>query len=134
MSMMRRKIRGFTLVEVLVVVVILAILAAIAVPIYLRYVASARAGEAQEAIGAIWAAAKIYHSKYGNWPNNIQLLENDGLRLDQIVQNKWEFSISAGGTGIRTITARGTRAPVTGKNVNFNAQTGVWTGYGITQD
>jgi len=130
----KRKILGFTLVEVLVVVVILAILAAIAVPIYLHYVASARAGEAQETIGAIWAAAKIYHSKYGAWPSNVQLVINDGFKLDPIVDNKWDFTISTGGNGVRSITATGSRPPVSGKRVIFNAETGNWTGYGITTD
>jgi prepilin-type N-terminal cleavage/methylation domain-containing protein len=126
----RRDVRGFTLVEVLVVVVILAILAAIAVPIYLRYVESARAGEAQEAIGSIWAAAKVFHAENGRWPTSTSQMTN--LSLDQIVEERWNFAITSGGTGIRTITATSTgRMPGgAGKNVTFNAQTGRWSGYG----
>ena len=59
MQKILKKRGGFSLVEVLVVVVIIAILAAIAVPIYLNYVESARASEAQEAIGNIIADAKV---------------------------------------------------------------------------
>jgi prepilin-type N-terminal cleavage/methylation domain-containing protein len=130
MSISRRNVRGFTLVEVLVVVVILAILAAIAVPIYLRYVESARAGEAQEAIGAIWAASKVRHAETGQWPNNLAQMPN--LRLDAIVQQRWTFAIQTGGTGIRTITATSTaRMPGGGgKQVRFDAQQGTWSGYG----
>jgi type IV pilus assembly protein PilE len=130
MLIKRRDIKGFTLVEVLVVVVILAILAAIAVPIYLRYVESARAGEAQEAIGAIWAAEKVYYATYARWATNIGQMDN--LNLDQIVQDRWRFAISTSGIGIRTITA--TSTPLmpggNGRIVTFNAQTGRWSGYG----
>jgi prepilin-type N-terminal cleavage/methylation domain-containing protein len=127
----RRDNRGFTLVEVLVVVVILAILAAIAVPIYLRYVESARAGEAQEAIGAVWAASKVFHAERGQWPNDINQISN--LNLDKIVKDRWRFNITTGGnTGIRNIaaTSTGLMPGGAGKIVTFNAQTGKWSGYG----
>jgi prepilin-type N-terminal cleavage/methylation domain-containing protein len=132
MSIKRRDIGGFTLVEVLVVVVILAILAAIAVPIYLQYVESARAGEAQEAIGAIWAAAKVHHAETGDWPRDLNQLRTR-LTLDPIVQRRWDFTIQGGGTrGIQRIQATSTpQMPGGGgRQVVFNATTGKWTGYG----
>ena len=130
MQVRRRENQGFTLVEVLVVVVILAILAAIAVPIYLQYVASARAGEAQEAIGAIWAGAKVHHAEFGVWVSDIRQLNN--LRLDPIVRDRWSFGLTTGGTGIRTIraTSTGLMPGGAGKIVTFNAQNGRWGGYG----
>ncbi len=126
--------KGFTLVEVLVVVVILAILAAIAVPIYLHYVEGARAGEAQEAIGSILAAAKVYHAETGNWPTDIRQLEDRNLlNLDQVVTIRWNFTISSGGqSGIRRITATSTgQMPGGGgKQVVYDGQTAKWSGYG----
>jgi len=126
----QRNNKGFTLVEVLVVVVILAILAAIAVPIYLQYVESARAGEAQEAIGAIWAAAKVNHAETGHWATDIRQLTT--LKLDRIVQNRWQFTLTPGANGIQRIaaTSTGQMPGGAGKIVTFNAQTGKWTGYG----
>jgi prepilin-type N-terminal cleavage/methylation domain-containing protein len=126
----RRETKGFTLVEVLVVVVILAILAAIAVPIYLQYVESARAGEAQEAIGSVWAASKVYHAEHGSWPTDIRQLNN--LNLDRIVSARWQFTITPGANGIQRIaaTSTGQMPGGAGKIVTFNAQTGKWTGYG----
>lgn len=123
--------RGFTLVEVLVVVVILAILAAIAVPIYLRYVESARASEAQEAISAIHAAAKVHHSNTGSWPTNIRQLKQ--LELDNVTQQRWNFSIVGGANGIQRIvaTSTGMMPGGPGKTVTFDARTGKWGGYGI---
>ena len=122
--------KGFTLVEVLVVVVILAILAAIAVPIYLHYVESARAGEAQEAIGAVWAALKVQHAETGRWATNVNQLTR--LNLDPIVKDRWTFNIQAGGGAIGSIeaTSTGKMPGGVGKNVRFNALTGKWTGYG----
>lgn len=130
MLIKRRETKGFTLVEVLVVVVILAILAAIAVPIYLQYVESARAGEAQEAIGSIWAASKVYQAERGNWPSDIRQMTN--LNLDPIVKIRWRFTITPGSNGITKIvaTSTGQMPGGAGKTVTFNAQTGKWTGYG----
>jgi type IV pilus assembly protein PilA len=130
MLIKRRETKGFTLVEVLVVVVILAILAAIAVPIYLQYVESARAGEAQEAIGSIWAAAKVFQAEHSTWPSDIRQLTN--LNLDRIVTNRWHFVINPGANGITSIiaTSTGQMPGGAGKTVTFNAQQGRWTGYG----
>jgi prepilin-type N-terminal cleavage/methylation domain-containing protein len=125
-----RNAKGFTLVEVLVVVVILAILAAIAVPIYLHYVESARAGEAQEAIGSIWSALKVEHAETGQWKTDIRQLRK--LTLDPITIDRWHFTIVPGANSIRTITATSTgRMPGGGgKTVRFDAQEGRWSGYG----
>jgi type IV pilus assembly protein PilA len=131
MLIKKRNTKGFTLVEVLVVVVILAILAAIAVPIYLRYVESARAGEAQEAIGSIWAASKVFHAENGRWPTDVRSITN--LTLDPLIDRRWNFTIQGGGnTGIQRISATSTASMPGGANktVTFEAQTGKWTGYG----
>ncbi len=125
----QRSAKGFTLVEVLVVVVILAILAAIAIPIYLNYVESARASEAQEAIGSIKAAAQIFQSQNGSWPTNVSQLK---LQLSQLVIDRWQFTIIAGGQGIQSIvaTSRNKMPGGAGKVVTYDAVQGKWRGYG----
>jgi prepilin-type N-terminal cleavage/methylation domain-containing protein len=133
MRFKRHDNKGFTLVEVLVVVVILAILAAIAVPIYLHYVEGARAGEAQEAIGSILAAAKVYHAQVGRYPTDIRQMQDlHLLNLDPVVTNRWNFTIQSGGLGIQRITATSTgQMPGGGgKQVVFDGQTGKWSKYG----
>ena len=122
---------GFTMVELAIVLVILAILAAIAVPIYLQYVESARAGEAQEAIAAVWAAAKVYHAETGQWVTNVGQLRR--LNLEQVTEERWNFSITPGTNGIQTIraTSKGLMPGGAGKIVNFDAQRGKWSGYGF---
>ena len=131
MLIKQRNAKGFTLVEVLVVVVILAILAAIAVPIYLKYVQSARAGEAQEAIGSIMSAAKVYHAETGTWPTDLRQLKN--LKLDPLVVDRWRFTIIGGGsTGITSVTATSTAMMPGGPGypVVYTVTTGKWSGYG----
>ena len=130
MLIKQRNSKGFTLVEVLVVVVILAILAAIAVPIYLNYVKSARAGEAQEAIGSIWAASKVYHAETGQWPSDMRQLTK--LKLDPVVQDRWRFTINGSGSGIQTISGTSTAVMPGGAGniVTFDATRGKWGGYG----
>ena len=59
----RRKLAGFTLIEVMIVVVIVAILAAIAYPSYTRYVQQTREAEAQGQIMELASALEAYRAK-----------------------------------------------------------------------
>jgi prepilin-type N-terminal cleavage/methylation domain-containing protein len=123
--------QGFTLVEILIVVVMLAILFAIAVPIYVNYVAQARAAEAQEAINSIKSAANVFFAQHGQYPANIEQL--DQLQFEDVVMERWNFNWVVAGTGITQITATSTgRMPGgAGKQVTLNTQTGEWHGYGF---
>jgi prepilin-type N-terminal cleavage/methylation domain-containing protein len=122
---------GFTLVEILIVVVMLAILFAIAVPIYVSYVAQARAAEAQEAINSIKAAANVFFARTGQWPANIDQL--DQLQFEDVVKDRWNFNWVIAGQGMTQITATSTgRMPGgAGKQVTLNVVTGEWHGYGF---
>ena len=131
MSKVFKNIKGFTLVEILIVVVMLAILFAIAVPIYTSYVHGARSAEAQEAISAIWTVSKIYHAEKNKWPSNVDDLEK--LEFDKIVDRNWEFTITSTNRGISRISATSTNmmGGGAGKVVTFIAEKGQWTGYGF---
>lgn len=126
-----RNPKGFTLVEILIVVVMLAILFAIAIPIYTRYVAQARAAEAQEAINAIKAASNVFNAQTGTWPTNIDQL--DQLEFQDVTKQRWNFNIVSGGQGLSSISATSTgRMPGgAGKTVTLNVTTGEWRGYGF---
>ena len=128
-----RSRKGFTLVEILIVVVMLAILFAIAVPIYSRYVAGARSAEAQEAINAVWAAAKIHNAETGVWASNIDRL--DRLQLEEVTLNRWDITLSRGGSGLNAITATSTGLMPggAGKRVTLTIDTGQWSGYGFDE-
>jgi len=67
--MARRRLRGFTLVELAVVVVIVGILAVIAVVGYRRYMLSAKITEAQGVISAIKIAQEDHRAERGLYAN-----------------------------------------------------------------
>ncbi len=63
----RKKVKGFTLVELVVVIAIVIILSVISVPIYRAYVDKAKTSEGYALLGAILSAQKAYYSEHGNF-------------------------------------------------------------------
>jgi prepilin-type N-terminal cleavage/methylation domain-containing protein len=68
--MMRRRQRGFTLIEMIIVITIIAVLAAIALPAYKRYMDSGRAAEAAAMLGEIRTREEAYKAEYGSYLNS----------------------------------------------------------------
>jgi|WetSurSiteA1Bulk_404760.scaffolds.fasta_scaffold08386_2 type IV pilus assembly protein PilA len=60
---LRKKAKGFTLIELMIVVAIIGILAAIAIPNFLRYQAKSKQSEAKANLGAIFTSEVSYSSE-----------------------------------------------------------------------
>jgi general secretion pathway protein G len=70
-----RSIRGFSLIELLVVLVILGLLAGLVGPQVMRYLGSSKTKTAQLQIEELGAALDLYHLEVGRYPTTEQGLE-----------------------------------------------------------
>ncbi len=69
---MKNKLKGFTLVELVITIAIVIILSVISVPIYRGYVDKAKYAEGYALLGVILSAQKAYYSQYGNFLSRFQ--------------------------------------------------------------
>ena len=67
---MKTKLKGFTLVELVITIAIVIILSVVSVPIYRGYVEKAQLSEGYALLGALISAQKAYYSEYGNFYNS----------------------------------------------------------------
>ncbi len=63
----KRRCKGFTLVELVIVIAIVIILSVVSVPIYRGYVDKSKMAEFYALCGTILSAQKAYYSEYGNF-------------------------------------------------------------------
>jgi general secretion pathway protein G len=71
----RRRSRGFTLLELMVVIVIIGVLATLIAPAVLRHVSEAKITAAQSDINTLMNQLKIYKLDNGRYPSNDQGLQ-----------------------------------------------------------
>jgi prepilin-type N-terminal cleavage/methylation domain-containing protein len=86
--MRKLSLKGFTLVELMIVVAIIGVLAAIAIPIFSNLVAKSQEGTTKANLGAIRSALSVYYTdNEGNYPvDNLDSLVTAAKYL-QIIPN-----------------------------------------------
>lgn len=82
-----RKVKGFTLIELMIVVAIVAILAAIALPVYQDYVARSQVSECMATAGAVKTSITEYYSSLGEFPPASRYEDQDGGRYTDNVDH-----------------------------------------------
>ena len=95
------KIRGVTLVEVMIVVAIIAFLAVIAIPNYLKFVARSKRAEAQVNLAALYGAEKIYWGDQGSYTSVLQGVGSLGWKPEGKRYYTYGFSGAEGVNYIR---------------------------------
>ena len=94
------KMKGFTLIELMVVVAIIAILAAIAIPAYRDYVTRSKVTELLTAASACKTSVTEYYQSQSQWPQD----QTASGCSDQ--STKYVQSLTVGKNGEITVTAK----------------------------
>lgn len=102
-----KRLRGFTLIELMVVVVIIAVLAAVAIPMYGKYAFRARRADGQDLLQRISMAQERFyatHNKYGT-------LADIGFE-NPAISEKGYYSVSLAFPGNNSLKFLATAAPL----------------------
>ncbi len=117
---MNTRMRGLTLVELMIVIVVLGILAAIAVPTYRSYLIRSQRSEAKIALLQLQTAQEKFYLQNNSYTDNVTGAPPAGLGLPaQTETGKYAVSVVLGGANGQTYVA--TAAPVAGGGQNDDA-------------
>src|SRR5690606_11881199 len=75
----KRKNKGFTLVELLIVVAIIGVLSTIGVPTFRRMIQKSKKSEAKVNLGGLFTAEAAFQAEYAAYGNNLEAM---GFEID----------------------------------------------------
>lgn len=90
----RRKQKGFTLIELMIVVAIIGVLSAIAVPAYKNYVTKSEVASAVATMKSLITPAELYYQENGAFPNTDAKLQEVGVGSNAIKNGTLDFTVS----------------------------------------
>lgn len=115
---MIRKVRGFTLIELMIVVTIIGILAAIAMPMYLDYTVRSQIAEGLSVAGGAKSAVTEFYQDRGFFPaDNAEA----GLETAANISGKYVESVTVGGEIITIQYGIDANTQILGKTVRLTA-------------
>lgn len=104
---MRKRMEGFTLIELMIVVAIIGILAAIAIPNFLNYQCKAKQSEAKTLLGNIATAEEAYFTEYDTYKGVL-----GAIGFASKGDERYNYSVSASATAFTaTATAIDNKGP-----------------------
>ncbi|MEZ4813959.1 MAG: prepilin-type N-terminal cleavage/methylation domain-containing protein [Bdellovibrionota bacterium] len=123
---MKNNIKGFTLIELMVVVGIIGIITSIAVPSFQRFQAKAKQANAKVELSAIYGMEKAFYTEFGTYHTNLVMIgfTPDGVKLDsegcvdETDLTKWPtryYTVGTSGSPGVTTSVGGITVPCTGK-------------------
>lgn len=120
--MSRRKMTGFTLIELMIVIAIIGILSAIAIPAYQDYTIRAQASEGLTLAGSVQVAIADYYAQNGSWPTAMTG-GGTGLNYTAKPSGNYVTSVDTSGGGITVTYGGKANAALTGKTLGLIAYT-----------
>lgn len=110
LSRIRKKAKGFTLIELMIVVAIIGILAAIAIPNFMNYQCKAKQSEAKSNLGNIRTAQEAYYAEHDEYSNSTAAIgfSTKGSTI-------YTYAITTNGTGASASFTAGATATTGGK-------------------
>ena len=81
------RMKGFTLLELMVVMIVISVLAAISIPVFQRQVGKAREAEVQLKLGAIARSQMAYHYVNGSFATTLSVLAADTGAISSFYYN-----------------------------------------------